>query len=183
MRTVERELPDLARGTRKIEGPGIIYDYLKELPEMIERGFAPPLIDCLNCERGCNGGHGTLNREKALDEIEYYIEERSRKATEHYLKKGRGKVAVSRKAIARILERYWRAGLYNREYVNRSSHNTLRFPGNNDLEDLYLKMHKFQPEDFLNCGACGYDNCKNMAVAIFNGLNKPANCFHYERSI
>jgi iron only hydrogenase large subunit-like protein len=182
MRTVERELPDLARGTRKIEGPGIIYDYLKELPEMIERGFAPPLIDCLNCERGCNGGPGTLNGEKALDEIEYHIEERSRKATEAYLKKGRGKPAASRKAISRILERYWRAGMYSREYVDRGALNTLRIPGNTELEALYMQMHKFQPEDFLNCGSCGFENCKNMAIAIHNGLNKPANCFHYERS-
>nr|WP_281393468.1 methyl-accepting chemotaxis protein [Treponema rectale] len=30
-----------------------------------------------------------------------------------------------------------------------------------------------------DCGACGYHSCEQMAVAIFNGLNKPENCHHY----
>ncbi len=182
MRTVARELPSLARSTRKIEGPGIIYDYLKELPEMIDKRFAPPLIDCLNCERGCNGGPGTLNREKPLDEIEYYIEERNKKAAGRYLKKALGSLRGSRRAINRILSRYWRKGIYSRSYIDRSGTNTVKTPTNQELEILYHKMHKFRQEDFLNCGACGYGNCKSMATAIFNNLNKPSNCFHYERA-
>ena len=181
MRTVERELPALARSTRKIEGPGIIYNYLKELPEMITKGYAPPLIDCLNCERGCNGGPGTLNKEKPLDEIEFYIEERNSNAGSFYLKKAFGNLWGSRRSLNRILSRYWRKGIYNRLYLDRSGSNTVKIPSNQELEVLYNKMHKFQQEDFLNCGACGYGNCKAMATAIYNNLNKPSNCFHYER--
>ncbi len=40
-------------------------------------------------------------------------------------------------------------------------------------------MYKFSKEDFLNCMACGYGNCRDMAIAIYNGLNKPENCFYY----
>src|SRR6056297_996928 len=54
--TIARENPDAAHLTRKIEGPEIIYDYLKKLPSMIEKDYAPLVIDCLNCEMGCNGG-------------------------------------------------------------------------------------------------------------------------------
>ena len=43
------------------------------------------------------------------------------------------------------------------------------------------KLHKYSEKDHLNCGACGYGCCKSMAIAIFNNLNKPENCFHYER--
>ena len=32
----------------------------------------------------------------------------------------------------------------------------------------------------INCGACGYRTCEQMAVAIFNGLNKPEHCHHYK---
>ena len=32
----------------------------------------------------------------------------------------------------------------------------------------------------MNCGACGYRSCEQMAVAIYNGLNKPENCRHYK---
>mgnify|MGYP002519583231 CR=1 FL=1 len=34
-----------------------------------------------------------------------------------------------------------------------------------------------------NCGACGYKNCEQMAVAIYNGLNKPENCHHYTSTL
>lgn len=40
-------------------------------------------------------------------------------------------------------------------------------------------MHKKNKLDILNCGACGYNTCEQMAVAIYNGLNKPENCTHY----
>lgn len=182
MRTLERELPELAKRTRKIEGPRVIYEYLGDLPGMIEKGFAPPLIDCLNCERGCNGGPGTITNDKPLDEIEYYIEQRDREAEKHYLARWPGKKKTSKKAIDRVLSKYWREGVYDRSYVNMSEKNTIKIPSNQDLEDLYSKMHKFSQEDFLNCGACGYGNCKSMATAIHNRLNKATNCFHYERS-
>lgn len=42
----------------------------------IDKGIAPLLIDCLNCEKVCNGGPGTLNREKSYDEIEHLVEKK-----------------------------------------------------------------------------------------------------------
>src|SRR5574344_2236017 len=41
-------------------------------------------------------------------------------------------------------------------------------------------MLKDCPEDFKNCSACGYGNCRDMAIAIYNGLNKPENCHYYQ---
>ena len=41
-------------------------------------------------------------------------------------------------------------------------------------------MGKLSSRDILNCGACGYRTCEQMAVAIFNGLNKPEHCHHYK---
>jgi methyl-accepting chemotaxis protein len=40
-------------------------------------------------------------------------------------------------------------------------------------------MLKTEVSDKLDCGACGYLNCEQMAVAIFNGLNKKENCHVY----
>jgi iron only hydrogenase large subunit-like protein len=182
MRTVEREIPGAAGITRKIEGPHVIYEYFKTLPDMIRQEFSPLLIDCLNCEKGCNGGPGTLNLEKSPDEIEHYIEKRNREAQARYLKKGHGFKTLSRRAVRRAVEKFWRPGLYDRLYVNRAGNNVIKVPSNQELEKLYQEMHKVRQEDFLNCGACGYGNCKAMAIAIFNGLNKATNCFHYERS-
>jgi methyl-accepting chemotaxis protein len=41
-------------------------------------------------------------------------------------------------------------------------------------------MMKNSEKDLFNCCACGYSQCELMAVAIFNGLNKPENCHHYK---
>ena len=56
--TAERDKPGIQNMTRKIEGKEIIYKYLNELPANIKGKKAPFLIDCLNCEKGCNGGPG-----------------------------------------------------------------------------------------------------------------------------
>ena len=46
-----------------------------------------------------------------------------------------------------------------------------------DLEEVYAKLGKVTASDRkLDCGACGYDSCYDMAVAIYNGRNIPENC-------
>jgi methyl-accepting chemotaxis protein len=52
-------------------------------------------------------------------------------------------------------------------------------PTREQLEDVFGRMHKIKTEDRLNCGACGYKSCEQMAVAIINNLNKPENCRHF----
>lgn len=42
-------------------------------------------------------------------------------------------------------------------------------------------MGKFSPDDLLNCRACGYDSCEQMAVAVHNGLNLRKNCHYFQR--
>ena len=54
LRTAEREVPTIAQISRKIEGIETIYPYLERLDEQITAGYAPVLIDCLNCHAGCN---------------------------------------------------------------------------------------------------------------------------------
>lgn len=72
MRTVERYLPNASEVTCKIEGQPEIYHYLAHLPRAMEnsRALAPLLVDCLNCEMGCNGGPGTNNRDTHPDIVE-----------------------------------------------------------------------------------------------------------------
>jgi signal transduction histidine kinase/iron only hydrogenase large subunit-like protein len=41
------------------------------------------------------------------------------------------------------------------------------------------KMGKFDAADELNCGACGYDTCREHAVAIFKGLAETEMCLPY----
>lgn len=178
MRTVIRDNPDIIHQIRKIEGSHVIYPYLEKLIEMIEQQKAPLLVDCLNCELGCNGGPGTLNQDKSPDEIEFEIEKRNQEMQQEYaLDKTNGK--KHHKKLHKVLDQYWKEGLYKREYKDLSQHNTLQ-PINEEIkEQIFHQMHKYSEKDIYNCSACGYGKCEKMALAIYNGLNKPSNCHFY----
>jgi hypothetical protein len=183
LRTAEREVPAIRDKTRKIEGTHIIYEYLDELPSMLEKGFAPMLIDCLSCEMGCNGGPGTINREKAVDEIEYYVEKRKQEMQQRYTRGGRRNPKKADKAIHKNLDKHWRPGLFDRSYRDLSSNDNIQNPSDEELDQVYQKMRKYGPEDLYNCNSCGYKSCERMAIAIYNGLNKPENCRYYLQDV
>ncbi len=48
-----------------------------------------------------------------------------------------------------------------------------------DLQSIMLLMGKMNPEDELNCGACGYPTCKEHAAAIYSGLAESEMCLPY----
>ncbi|MDD4735978.1 MAG: methyl-accepting chemotaxis protein [Kiritimatiellae bacterium] len=47
------------------------------------------------------------------------------------------------------------------------------------LTIINAQMEKFDDADIFNCNACGYGTCEKMAIAVFNGLNRPENCHHF----
>lgn len=178
MKTVLRENPLLEDRIRKIEGPHEIYPYLDDLAESIKRGAAPLLVDCLNCSKGCNGGTGTLSRDTPVDILEGDVRSRSEE-----LKKRFGSNVFPKRAkkkINKIIDKYWEKGHYSRKYSDKSGALNLKQPTPLELQQIYRDMIKEKEEDFLNCAACGYNSCEMMAMAIFNGLNKPENCHHYK---
>jgi iron only hydrogenase large subunit-like protein len=182
MRTVGRYDPDASAHTRKIEGSPEVYHYFAHLSQSIQKGNAPvyPLIDCLNCHMGCNGGAGTGNRGKHLDDVEYLVEKRAKAVRSKYRPRGLAKLFRKNK-LEKILDAHWEEGLYTRSYVDRSA--TFRkwvvSPSQADIDAVFAEMHKKTPADIRNCGACGYRSCEQMAVAIINGLNKRENCQYF----
>ncbi len=180
MRTVEREAPRVAGRTRKIEGPATLYRYLDQLGEMTGRGLNPLVVDCLNCELGCNGGTATNSQTKSPDELEGHVEARRQSAQNRYRRRfGAG----PSKRLKRTIESRWKPELYVRRYEDRSRSVDLRRPDPQQLEEIYRRMEKHSEADLYNCSSCGYNSCEMMATAIFNGLNRPENCHHYQMSV
>lgn len=179
LRTAERFVPGISAKTRKIEGQPTMTEYFKELSESLAKGKKSnyQLVDCLNCERGCNCGAGTVNQKVPLDELENYIEKRS----EARKKQLKTKTLFGKRKLEKSINKYWKSDIYTREYTNRSStfSSNIRIPDKEELQNIYLIMGKTKKSDFLNCGACGYSSCEEMAIAIFNGINKYENCHHY----
>lgn len=187
-KALSRWLPDCEDRIRTIEGPGLVYRYLDELPEMAKRGLAPALVDCLNCTHGCNAGPGAILPDGNPDALEPYV---TRRAEE--LETGHRPGWANNplfKWLARrlddfrmrsLLEKYWEPKMAERRYQDRSRLSSIVRPDQSQLIGLYRRMGKFKPEDLLNCRACGYDSCEQMAVAIHNGLNRTENCHYYQR--
>jgi iron only hydrogenase large subunit-like protein len=178
MRTTERWDSGVSNITRKIEGSENIYPYFDRLREMIGRGLAPKLIDCLNCAFGCNGGTATGNVHMPQDELEAAVERRNLEMQRRYSKKGSAPDEKDKKALHALIERYWRPGLYNRSYVDRSKGLNLKIPNDQEIGAIYAAMGKKSDKDIFDCNGCGYGKCERMAMAIHNGLNKPGNCYH-----
>ena len=179
LQTLERWMPDARYNTRKIEGIDSIYAYLDDLEKMIDEGKAPLLIDCLNCDLGCNGGPLTVSKNQPRDEIEYYVNKRNREMRDSYLQKHKNDRELTQQEIEDTITSYWQKGIYKRDYVNLWQNVTLKYPTGKELENIYRRMHKYSDDDIYNCTACGYGSCEKMAIAIFNGLNRPENCHFY----
>lgn len=52
-------------------------------------------------------------------------------------------------------------------------------PSEQDIEKVLHQMGKFSSQDYLDCGACGYDTCQNHARAIAQGLAEVEMCLPY----
>lgn len=44
-----------------------------------------------------------------------------------------------------------------------------QMPGSTAIEEILRKMGKTSPEQELNCGSCGYNTCREKAIAVFQG--------------
>lgn len=187
-KSLARWQPALDGNIRSIEGPKLVYRYLEELPEQIRQGLSPRLVDCLNCEHGCNRGPGSCNPEQHPDALEPFISTRARelegKNRTSWL---RGKAGawlsnlLAGRRMRRQLERDWSPDLAPRSYRDKSSLGHLRRPTREELLNIYHSMGKTKSGDLLDCQACGYESCAQMAVAIANGLNQPGNCHFFQR--
>jgi len=175
--TAERFVPGIRRRTHKSEGVHTIYPYLEEMVELLHTDVELSLlVDCLNCEKGCNGGPGTGNSKTPTAILENPVRKRRHKL-EEYHKHQKGEWVY--KKYHKTLDKFWKKDLYNREYLDLSANNFLKTPNEAELTKIYHSLKKFEAKDIYDCTACGYGSCKSMATAIYNNLNKPEHCSHY----
>ena len=52
-------------------------------------------------------------------------------------------------------------------------------PSESEIQEVLKKMGKNRPEDELNCGSCGYDTCREKAIAIIHGKAEISMCLPY----
>jgi len=55
--------------------------------------------------------------------------------------------------------------------------------GEEQIRRVLEKTGKVRKEDQLNCGACGYLNCRDQAIAVIQGMAEPEMCIPYMRRL
>ena len=55
----------------------------------------------------------------------------------------------------------------------------LQPPTESEIREILLQMGKVKPADELNCGSCGYNTCREKAIAIYQGKAEISMCLPY----
>ena len=52
-------------------------------------------------------------------------------------------------------------------------------PDEEKLKDILMQIGKIKKDDELNCGSCGYDSCRDKAIAVYQGKAELYMCLPY----
>jgi signal transduction histidine kinase/iron only hydrogenase large subunit-like protein len=73
--------------------------------------------------------------------------------------------------------------LYNQDVrVDRGFHATpvpSLQPTAADIQKILASINKYSAEDELNCGSCGYETCREYAIAVFQGIAESEMCLPF----
>lgn len=151
------------------EGAQKVYDDLDNYLKT-DKNHVPTVYDVLSCEFGCNSGAGA--REVINNFNAYDIMVHARKWSV------KNKSASER--FHRKLFKTLKLEDFLRTYQNRC---TTEKPTEAQLDAIYKSMGKFTEADRnINCHACGFKSCHDMAMTIFYGNNHPNNCMVFEKN-
>lgn len=171
---------------RQIEGERHAYDFLDDYAQRVKRGKELPfMVDALNCANGCLFGTG-VEEEKAACDDAYYAVHKIRENSKNDRRTAFGRNLTPQKRLALLNKRFAALDIndFIRKYTDKSGEIDLQEPTPQELEAVFDSMQKNTEEERTrNCGACGYDSCRQMATAIFNGCNRPENCIHYVKHL
>ena len=172
---------------RQIEGEKHMYNFLKENKDRIEKGRTPYLfIDALNCHSGCLYGTAVEESKQASDDNLCNLLNIRERSKSNSKANAWGKDLTPKKRLAKLNKEFSQLRLedFIRHYTDRSALVKSKIPTESEISAVFETMNKFTPEERkINCSCCGYESCKAMATAIFNGYNYKENCVYYTKGL
>lgn len=179
---------------RQVEGEQEAYHYLQEyLKRVKNKAELPFMVDILNCSKGCIYGTATdpdkntddvlltLSKMRAMDKQEMHGRGLFHKTN----KSPWSQQSTPKERLANLMEAFQELNLsdFIRKY-DTSKAIKVNEPSTAELNEIYHSMLKDTPlKQSINCSACGYDTCKDMAYAIYNKVNAKENCIHYIKEL
>ncbi|HNS22391.1 MAG TPA: [Fe-Fe] hydrogenase large subunit C-terminal domain-containing protein [Sedimentisphaerales bacterium] len=147
----------LAADVLSVTGTQEVKDTLDSLTD--SRG--PLLVEPLFCEQGCINGPAMPANET---------------------------VYQRRKALLRYVLNTRRDGVRSLSCADLSASFRGCPPSSGDVTEeqirqVFAQTGKENPEDQLNCGACGYSSCREQAIAVVREMAEPQMCVSYMRRL
>lgn len=136
-----------------IDGVEAIKDILENIDELDHL-----FIEMNMCEGGCVNGPARISGNNKIKD-NYLVRRYAKKNRGSPIDESRGKVDLSHR------------------YPPLS--NPMKIPSEEEIQKILNRIFKYRKEDEINCGACGYDTCREKAIAVYNGLADPEYCLPY----
>lgn len=172
---------------RQVEGEKHAYEFLEDYKKRVKSGKDLPfMVDALNCGKGCLYGTGVEEEKTKTDDALYELQ-KIKEASKKRARTGAwARNATPEKRLRFLNRQFAKLDLkdFMREYTDKSTDCKVKQPGEKDLLDIFADMKKSSKEkQHINCSACGYSTCANMATAIYNGCNKRGSCLHFVKDV
>ncbi|HOO80306.1 MAG TPA: [Fe-Fe] hydrogenase large subunit C-terminal domain-containing protein [Lachnospiraceae bacterium] len=167
---------------RQIESPEHAYHFMKAYAKRVRSGKKLPfMVDALNCTKGCL--YGTATDHSRDDDEDILLEIHTQRTAENCNAKKTAwdKSADYAERLARLNAQFKDLKIedFMCTYNTNVGMKELRV-SSAEQEDIFASMHKYSSESRkINCGACGYNSCEEMATAIANGINHKESCIHF----
>ena len=121
--------------------------------------MVPVFVEALACESGCITGPCIASNNASISSISDVM----------YKVKVRDEIPKEPQTVVEC--NYTPKGVVESKYSLEEIQKTLK------------KIGKHTAEDELNCGGCGYSSCRELAVALLDGVAEPSMCISYMRKI
>lgn len=168
---------------RQVEGEKRAYEFLRDYEKRLHRGADLPfMVDILNCDKGCIYGTGVEEVKSSSEDTYYHLQEIKNRCKKNHAFHPFSRHLSPKQRLRLLNRKFAKLNIHDfvRKYTDKSGITSLREPLPSELNAVFDRMKKRTREErSINCGACGYNNCTEMASAIFNHCNRPENCIHY----
>ena len=161
---------------RNCEGVHHLYPTLEHYERASEMD-RPAVFDVLSCANGCISGPGTNYDES---KIFTYMSRASKVGNEAFGQREKQTIKYSLKSDKQFswFERHLKFEDFVRKYEPKDAHS--RSVTEAEISRAYGILQKnTRLEQTFDCHACGYESCREMAMAIAKGVNIPENCHQY----
>lgn len=133
-----------------------------------KKSSLPAVYDVLSCEFGCNSGVGAAKKFDLFDAYSIMTDIKQQASSQK-----------DKKRFPKHVFKKLDINDFMRKYEDRNVRHSCTAA---QLNEIFMSMEKQTDADkHIDCHACGYKSCYDMALAISAGCNVTTNCIMYEK--